>query len=356
MDRAIRTGVIGFGLAGQVFHTAVIDETPGLELACIVQRSGNAAAARYPHAKIARSVDEMLADPSIELCVVATPNDTHFPLAEQCLRAGRNVVVDKPVTLTSAEAEQLARLAKEKKVVFAPYHNRRWDGDFKTLRSLLASGRLGEPRLFESHFDRFRLQPKTGAWRETEAAGGGNLYDLGPHLIDQALALFGPPSHVWADVRIAREGVSVDDTFDLQLTYADDTKLRVWLRAAILASNPGARFTLHGTKASYEKWGLDPQEVALKNGARFADTGFGTEPETEWGTLTLPDGQAKTIPAETGDYRGYYANVRDAILGAAPLEVPASAAWAVATIIEAARESSRTGCRVAVDLSKGEQL
>jgi scyllo-inositol 2-dehydrogenase (NADP+) len=358
MDRAIRASVIGFGLAGQVFHTAVIDETPGLELACIVQRSGNSAAERYPQAKIARSVEEMLADPSIELCVVATPNDLHFPLAEQCLRAGRHVVVDKPVTLTSAEAETLARLAKEKQVVFAPFHNRRWDGDFKTLRSLLASGRLGEPRVFESHFDRFRPQPKTGAWRGTEAAGGGTLFDLGPHLIDQALALFGPPSHVWADVRIAREGVSVDDTFDLALTYTgeDKGKLRVWLRAGILSASPGARFTLHGTKASYEKWGLDPQEAALKSGARFADAGFGVEPEKDWGSLTLPDGQVEKVPTETGDYRGYYANVRDAILGVGPLEVPAGAAWAVASIIEAARESSRTGCRVAVDLGKAKEL
>ena len=358
MERTIRAGVIGFGLAGQVFHTAVIDETPGLELACIVQRTGSTAAERYPQAKIARSVEEMLADPSIELCVVATPNDMHFPLAEQCLRAGRHVVVDKPVTLNSADAETLARLARERQLVFAPYHNRRWDGDFKTLRSLLAGGRLGNACMFESHFDRFRPQPKAGAWRETEAAGGGNLYDLGPHLIDQALALFGPPSHVWADVRIARDGVSVEDTFDLQLTYAEanQSRLRVWLRASVLAAHPGARFTFHGTKGSFIKRGLDPQEAALKNGARFADTGFGMEPATDWGTLTLPDGQVESIPTERGDYRGYYANVRDAILGVGSLEVPPGAAWAVARIIEAAQQSSRTGCRVAVDLGKAAEL
>jgi scyllo-inositol 2-dehydrogenase (NADP+) len=356
MDRTIRAGVIGFGLAGQVFHTAVIDETPGLELACIVQRSGNSAAERYPQAKVARSVEEMLADPSIELCVVATPNDLHFPLAEQCLHAGRHVVVDKPVTLSSGDAATLAQLAREKHLIFAPYHNRRWDGDFKTLRGLLTSGRLGEPLVFESHFDRFRPQPKAGAWRETEAAGGGTLFDLGPHLIDQALALFGQPTHVWADVRITREGVSVDDTFDLELTYAAQPKLRVWLRSSVLAASAGARFTMHGTKASFEKWGLDPQEAALKNGARFADAGFGKEPETDWGTLTHPDGQTETVPTEAGDYRGYYASVRDAILGIAPLGVPSGAAWSVARIIEAARESSRAGCRIAVDLSLADQL
>jgi scyllo-inositol 2-dehydrogenase (NADP+) len=358
MERTIRVGVIGFGLAGQVFHTAVIDETPGLELACIVQRTGESAAQRYPRAKIARSVEEMLGDASIELCVVATPNDTHFPLAAQCLRAGRNVVVDKPVTLSSADAEALAVLAREQRRVFAPYHNRRWDGDFQTLHGLLASGRLGEPRVFESHFDRFRLHPKPGAWRETEAAGGGTLFDLGPHLIDQALALFGAPTHVWADVRIAREGVSVDDTFDVELTYAGSRqeKLRVWLRAGILAASPGARFTLHGTAGSFEKRGLDPQEAALKNGALFADAGFGVDPEPNWGTLTFPDGRVETVPTGRGDYRGYYGNVRDAILGVAPLAVTPGAAWSVARIMEAARESSRTGCRVAVDLRKASQL
>jgi scyllo-inositol 2-dehydrogenase (NADP+) len=358
MERTVRVGVIGFGLAGQVFHTAVIAETPGLELACIVQRKGNAAAERYPGVEVARTVEEMLQDTSIELCVVATPNDTHFPLAEQCLRAGRHVVADKPVTLNSADAEALAVLAREKQLVFAPYHNRRWDGDFKTLRGLLASGRLGEPRVFESHFDRCRLHPKAGAWRETEAAGGGTLFDLGPHLIDQALALFGPPSHVWADVRIAREGVSVDDTFDLELTYAGSAqdKLRVWLRASVLAASVGARFTLHGTAGSFEKRGLDPQEAALKNGARFADAGFGVDAEGDWGTLTSPDGQVEAVPTEIGDYRGYYGNVRDAILGVAPLEVTAGAAWSVARMIEAARESSRTGCRVAMDLRKASQM
>jgi scyllo-inositol 2-dehydrogenase (NADP+) len=358
MEQTIRAAVIGFGLAGQVFHTAVIDETPGLELACIVQRTGSSAAERYPRTRVARTIDEMLEDRTIELCVVATPNDTHFPLAQQCLRAGRHVVVDKPVTLNSAEAETLAVLARKEQRTFAPYHNRRWDGDFKTLRRLLTSGRLGEPRLFESHFDRFRLHPKAGAWRETKAAGGGTLFDLGPHLIDQALALFGAPTHVWADVRIAREDVAVDDTFDLQLTYAGGTQdsLRVWLRASVLAASAGARFTLHGTKGSFEKWGLDPQETALKNGAQFADEGFGVDAQGDWGRFTTPDGQVEAVPTETGDYRGYYSNVRDAILGVAPIEVTPGAAWSVARIMEAAWESSRTGCRVAVDLRKASQL
>ncbi len=356
MSDPIRAGVIGFGLAGQIFHTAVLAETPGMEVACIVERSGRSAALKYPDAKVVASVEAMLEDPSIQLCVVATPNNMHRPLAEACLNAGRHVVVDKPVTLTSQDAAELARLAREKNLVLAAYHNRRWDGDFQTVRELLGNGKLGEPVLFESHFDRFRLEPKPGAWRETLDAGGGILFDLGPHLIDQALALFGPPSSLWADVRSSRRNVDVDDTFDIQLTYEnapDETlrSLRSWLRSSIIAASPGARFTVHGTRGSYEKWGLDPQEAALKEGAHFSDEGFGTEPSEAWGLFTAPGAAPVPIPTAVGDYRGYYADVRDAILGIAPLTVNAGTAWSVARLIELARESSQTGCRVAVDLS-----
>lgn len=355
-SEAIRAGVVGFGLAGQVFHAAVIDETPGLDLACIVERSGDKAAQRYPKARVARSLDAMLEDPSIQLCVIATPNDEHYPMAEQCLQAGRHVVVDKPFTLASEDAAKLARLAREKNLVLSAYHNRRSDGDHRTVRGLLAGGRLGELRVYESHFDRYRPEPKAGAWRETTAAGGGILFDLGPHLIDETLALFGLPSAVWADVRIMRKGTVVDDAFDLQLTYEGSANpalrlLRVWLRATVLAASPGARYTLHGTLGSFEKWGLDPQEAALKAGARFADEGFGCEDEASWGVLTLPGAPPEPVPTLCGDYRLYYANVRDVILGKAQPAVTAGAAWAVARIIEAARESSRSGSRIPLDLS-----
>ncbi len=361
MSDAIRAGVIGFGLAGQIFHAAVINETPGLELAGIVERSGNLAAGRYPGTRVFASVEEMLADPTIQLCVVATPNHVHRSLAEQCMRAGRLVVVDKPLALTSEDAAALARVAREKKVILSAYHNRRWDGDYQTVLNLLESGKVGRPLLFESHFDRFRLEPKPGAWRETEAAGGGILFDLGPHLIDQALALFGAPTSVWADVRVTRPNGVVDDGFDIQLRYegsASETQraLRVWLRSTMAAASPGARFTLHGTKGSFEKWGLDPQEAALKDGARFADEGFGQESANSWGVFTLPGGTPETIPTMPGDYRKYYENVRDAILGIKPLTVGIGAAWSVAYLMERARESSREGRRVAVDLRAAETL
>ncbi len=362
MTDAIRTGVVGFGLAGQVFHAAVIHETPGLELAAIVERSsGSQASAKYPGVQICKSLDEMLDDQSIRLCVVATPNNSHRALAKQCLQAGRHVVVDKPLTLSSDDAAALGRLAQEKNLVLSAYHNRRWDGDYQTVAKLLGSGRLGQPILFESHFDRFRLQPKPGAWRETEEAGGGILFDLGPHLIDQALALFGSPTTLWADSRTDRQNSAVDDAFDIQLTYegsgrAELRALRVWLRSTMAAASPGARFTLHGTGGSFEKWGLDPQEAALKAGARFTDDEFGQDAPKSWGLFTAPDSQPETVQTLPGDYRKYYENVCRAITGTAPLAVTVGAAWSVARLIELARESSRTGCRLKVDLSEAERL
>lgn len=362
MTTPIQVGVVGFGLAGQIFHAAVLNETPGLAVGCIVTRTGaELAATKYPGARVAADVESMLADPAIKLCVIATPNDTHRAITEQCLRAGRHVVVDKPLSLSSADAASLAATAKEHDVVLSAFHNRRWDGDYRTLEALMREEKLGTPLLFESHYDRFRLQPRPGAWRETEAAGGGILYDLGPHLIDQALALFGPPTTLWADVRTNRPQANVDDTFDIQLTYEASEKvelrhLRAWLRSTMVAATPGARFTVHGTAGSYQKWGLDPQEDALKNGGRFADEGFGTEPQSAWGIFQAPDTKPSLIPTLPGDYRRYYENVRDAILGNTALAVGIGAAWSVARVIELARESSRTGQRLSVNLTEAFSL
>ncbi len=361
MSEPIRAGVVGFGMAGQIFHAAVINETPGLEVAVIVERSGSSAAAKYPQSKVVSSVEEMLADPSVQLCVVATPNHVHRSLAEQCLRAGRHVVVDKPLALSSRDTVELAKVARANNVLLSAYHNRRWDGDFQTVAELLKRGRIGEPILFESHFDRFRLEPKPDAWRETAEAGGGILFDLGPHLIDQALALFGDPTTLWADVRITRPTALVDDAFDIELTYEESPRtelhaLRVWLRSTMAAASPGARFTLHGTQGSFEKWGLDPQEAALKDGARYRLDGFGEESPQSWGVFTAPGGALETVPTLPGDYRKFYENVRDAIEGRAKLTVGVDAAWCVARIIELARESSREGRRIAVDLGVAHTL
>jgi predicted dehydrogenase len=362
-ESTIKAGVVGFGLAGRIFHAAVINETPGMKVGAIVQRSGDEAAAAYPSAKVARSLDEMLEDPEITLCVVATPNQAHRSLAEQCLKAGRHVVVDKPLALSSADTRALAELAAERGLILSAYHNRRWDGDYRTVCGVLEGGRLGRPLHLVSHFDRYRLEPRTNAWRESGEVGGGVLFDLGPHLIDQALALFGDPAFLWADVRHTRDHAVVDDAFDIMLSYGSGVRthgpaagmdlsgLRVWLCATLAAASAGARFTLHGTLGSYEKWGLDPQENALKAGQRFETPGFGSEPPNAWGVLTLANSPPEPVPTLRGDYREYYANVRDAILGVAPLAVTVRDAWRVARLIELARESSESGSRIAVDFS-----
>jgi scyllo-inositol 2-dehydrogenase (NADP+) len=343
MAEKIRTGVIGFGMAGKIFHTAVIEETPGLELACIVQRKGDEAAQAYPGVKIARSIEEMLSDETIRLIVVATPSGDHYEHAAQCLKAKRNVVVDKPFTTTSEEARSLIGLAKENGVLLTAYQNRRWDGDSVTMQQVVESGELGRIVTYEAHIDRYRAAPRLHAWRENGGAGGGILFDIGSHLIDQAAMLFGDPDSVWADVRTDREGAVIDDAFDIQLKFGSVTAL---LRSTLTAVTPGPRFTIHGTRGSFVKHGIDPQEDALKAGGKFSDPGFGEELETQWGELQITGEAPRKIKTAAGDYRGLYANVRDALLGVGTLRVKPEEALRTTRIIELCRESAASGCRV----------
>jgi predicted dehydrogenase len=355
MSELIRAAVIGFGLGGRVFHTAFIAAVPGLELAAIVQRHGDEAAQTYPNATIYRSVDELLADDSIQLVAVTTSNHTHFELGRQCLLAGKHVVIDKPFTLTSAEAAELISIARERSLVLSAFQNRRWDGDFRTVRELLSRGVLGRLVVFESHYDRFRQEPRLHTWKEGgQNPGGGMLYDLGVHILDQALALFDVPRTITADIRIDREHGVTDDAFDIRLGYIGETEknLTVLLRSTMTAAIPGARFTLHGTQGSFVKFGIDPQEDAIKAGIAIGSPGWGEEPETLWGTLKLADGTETKIETQPGDYRGYYANVRDAILGESPLAVPATDAWRTARIIEFARQSAAEARTLKVELGE----
>jgi scyllo-inositol 2-dehydrogenase (NADP+) len=351
MHEPIQVGVVGFGLAGRVFHTAIIAATPGLDLACVVERRGDEAARAYPGVRVARSVEEMLGDVGVQLVVIATPSYAHFEIARQCLREQRHVVVDKPFTLTSAEAAELIHLARERKLLLAPYQNRRWDGDFQTVRALIAGGELGRLVTFESHFDRFRAEPRRNVWRESGGPGSGLFFDLGPHLIDQALTLFGAPAQVSADIRIDRENGAADDAFDLRLEYMIPRRLTVLLRSTLTARISGPRFLLHGTEGSFIKWGLDPQEDQIKGGMAAGAPAYGREDENLWGELVLADGARRRIPTERGDYCGFYANVRDTLLGKAELAVRPEHAWRTARIIELARESSGQGRRLKVDFS-----
>ena len=355
MREPIRVGVVGFGLAGRIFHTAVIEATPGLELACVVQRSGDEAARAYPGIRLARSVEEMLGDVGIRLVVIATPSYSHYELAKQCLREQRHVVIDKPFTLRSDEAAELIRLARERKLLLTAYQNRRWDGPFQTIRPLIASGRLGRLVSFESHFDRFRTQPRRDVWRESGGPGGGILFDLGPHLIDEALTLFGAPASIYASIRVERENAVIDDAFDILLDYDHPRRMTALLRATLTACAPGPRYVLQGTNGSFIKYGTDPQEDQLKSGMGFDSPGFGEEPETAWGELKICEGQAgpsrERVPTARGDYRGFYMNVRDALLDKAELAVKPEDAWRTTRLIELARESSSHGRRIHVDFS-----
>jgi scyllo-inositol 2-dehydrogenase (NADP+) len=339
----IRAGVIGYGLGGMAFHAPLIDAVPALELAAVATSRADEVHARYPDVQVT-DAQALIADPAIALVAISTPNDTHFPLAKAALEAGKHVVIDKPFATSVAEAEELAALVEARGLVLCPFHNRRWDGDFLTVRALVESGRLGEILLYEAHWDRFRpelVQP----WKESIAAGSGQLPDLGPHLIDQMLLLFGTPEALSADLEVQRVGGQVDDYFALTFHYG---MRRVVLTSSRLVAAPRPRFGMHGRQGSFVKYGLDPQEAALRAGGRAGDPGYGVEDPAQHGVLTLPDGTQETIASEAGDYRLFYAGVAAAIGEGAPAPVDPADAVTGLRIIELARQSAAEGRRLAV--------
>jgi predicted dehydrogenase len=344
----VRVGLIGFGLAGQAFHAPVIRGVKGMELACILERHGTKAKEKYREVRVARTLDEMLSDKTIGLCVVATPNDSHFSYTKACLEAGRDVVVDKPFTPTMAEAEQLVRLAADRGRLVTVYQDRRWDGAFLTVKKLVESAAVGTVVEFESRFDRFRLESKPNAWRERpDHPAAGVLWDLGPHLIDGALVLFGEPETIWASAFCQRQDSKIDDSFDVHMEYP---RLRAMLRARTIAYAPGPCLLMHGTEGSYLKFGMDPQEEILRS-EKCPDgpdwgADWGVEPEERWGTLSRVGGETRRVKTERGDYRGFYANVRDAMEKGSLLDVTPEQALRTMRGILLAHKSSREGRRV----------
>jgi len=338
----IDVGLIGFGLAGRCFHAPVIRAVDGLRLDTILERTGDSASQAFPGIRVVRNLDELLAIDSLRLIVIATPNQTHFPLAKRCLAAGRHVVVDKPLTTTVAEARELIELAKTRGLLLAAYHNRRFDADFQALSKTVASGKLGRIVRFENTYDRYRPAAKPGAWREQPGPGSGVLFDLAPHLIDQALMLLGKPLAVSADIRTERRGFSTDDAFDLLFHYPNDA--RALLRASMLAITPRPRFLLLCEKGSFLKRDFDPLELTLRHRQLPAGTSWLLEKEEDYGELTLltEGGTAdrRKVPS-LGDWRDLYANVRDAILGKAALLVTPQQALDVMVALELALESSK---------------
>ena len=338
----IDVGVVGFGLGGRAFHAPIIHAVPGLRLAAIVERSGSSAREIYPEAKIVRDIEELLAIKSISLIAIATPNESHFPFAKRCLEAGRHVVVDKPFTSTLAEARELVELARKHDRVITVYQDRRFDGDFRTVQELLAKGSLGKIVRFESAFDRCRPQIRANSWKEKPAPGSGVFFDLGPHLVDQALQLFGTPEHVFADIRIEREGSLTEDAFDLTLYYKNG--LRAILMASMLAPDPRPHYRIQGTRGVYVKHTLDPQEALLRADHPAMGDDWGVEPEKDWGTMTLwSEGELThaNVPTLRGDYRDFYAQVREAIEGHATPPVTPEEALRLMYTLELCVDSSR---------------
>ena len=344
MKKIIRTGIIGFGPGGNTFHAPIIDTTEGLQISKIRARKEsevNLAKQRYPHAVITDNADDIINDADIDLIVIATPNDSHHSLTKQALLANKNVVVDKPFTITTADADDLIKIAKKQNKILSVHHNRRYDSDFKTIKKLLKANMLGRLVEFESHYDRFRNYLKPGAWREKDERGSGILYDLGAHLIDQPLVLFGFPQAITADIRAQREGTKATDNFELILHYPN---LKVTLKGGMLVSQPLPRYILLGDKGSFVKYGLDVQEVALKAGLTpYTKNDWGIEPESVWGNLVTEINGLKfsgKIESEIGDYRDYYANVRDAISDNKTLDVTAEHARNIIRVIELAIQSN----------------
>jgi predicted dehydrogenase len=345
-------GLIGYGLAGSVFHAPLIATTESLALDTVVTSNPERqeqARAEFPDVRVSATPEELLARAGdLDLIVIASPNKTHVPLATAALQAGVPVVVDKPIAGTAAEARELAALAEKRGLFLSVFQNRRWDNDFLTLRKLIAEGRLGDVYRFESRFERWRPQLK-GGWRESgdPAEIGGLLYDLGSHVVDQALVLFGPVTHVHAEADVRRPGAETDDDTFIALTHANGVRSHLYVSAT--TAQLGPRFRVLGSQAGYVKYGLDPQEAALREGLRPGPA-WGTEPESLWGRvgagespLTGGGSPVQTLP---GDYPAYYAAVAKALTDGGPNPVTALEAAAALDVLEAARRSARDGVTV----------
>ncbi|RFA24747.1 hypothetical protein CAI21_20575 [Alkalilimnicola ehrlichii] len=340
----LRVGLIGFGLAGECFHAPWLDALEDYELTAVSTSREEAVHRRYPNVRVYSSAEALLADRLLDLVVVASPNASHYPLAKKALRQGLHVVVDKPMVTRAADAADLIRQAEASHRLVVPFHNRRWDNDYLTVCELLAQERLGEVHTWEVHFDRFRPAIKEN-WREEAVEGGGLLYDLGPHLIDQVVALFGLPEWVWADVQAQRAQAVMDDYFHLVLAWGTR---RAILHAGTLVAGQAPRLAVHGVEGSYVKYGLDPQEAALRAGATPGGKGWGEEPEARYGVLTTAL-SAQAYPSRPGDYGLFYRELAHAVRGEGPPPVPAAAGLWCLQVLEAAQQSAANGVRVSLN-------
>lgn len=341
MTTSINTALCSFGMSGLVFHSPFLTINPHFNFYAVWERSKNEAQQKFPEVKTYRSLDKMLADPLVELVIVNTPNYTHYEYAKKALSAGKHVIVEKPFTTTVKEANELIEIAKKEKKVLSVYHNRRYDSDFKTMRKVINENLLGELVEVEMHFDRFREELSPKQHKEIPGPGAGVLFDLGSHLIDQALTLFGIPEKVFADIRIIRPLSKVDDYFELLLYYKN---LRVRLKASYVVREALPGYILHGLKGSFIKAKTDVQETMLQAGHLPGGKDWGTEPESEKGLLhTEKDGKItrEYVQSEQGNYDDYYTALYEAIRNNKPLPVTAEEGANVIKIIETAFNSSK---------------
>ncbi len=335
--KVLQVGLIGFGLSGRYFHTPFLTVHPRFRIRTVMERSKNEARTFDPAIRSVRTAGELLDDRDIDLVFICTPNDSHYRYAEMALKQGKHVVIEKPFANTEVEARNLMTLAAQHNLVLTAYQNRRWDADFLTIRRILSEGLIGEIIEFESRFDRYRPLPAAESWKEKPAPGSGNLYNLGSHLIDQALTLFGAPDTVCADIRHTRPGSITDDYFDIRLGYADKS---VRLKSSLMAFEHRLRFSLHGTTGSFIKGALDVQEETLRQNRLPDCADWGMEPEDRWGTLYTGSFTGK-FRSEPGNYMAFYDNLYDAVVHGAAPAVKATEAVRTARVIDLAFESSR---------------
>lgn len=345
----LRVGLIGYGYAGKTFHAPLIQATPGLALSAVSSSDVAKVHRDLPDVAVMAEAAQLIASADIDLVVIASPNATHASLASAALRAGKHVVVDKPFTLDLAEARALLAQAEQTGRLLSVFQNRRWDGDFLAVKQAIERGAVGTVRHFESHFDRYRPTVRA-RWREQAVPGAGIWYDLGPHLIDQALQMFGLPQRVIATLAIQRPGGEVSDWAHVLLDYGS---AQVILHASMLVAGGGMRFIVHGDRGSLLKAGADRQEGQLLAGMTPGAPGWGDDPDE----LIVVEGEkaAQGIGVPAGDYRHYYAGVRDAVAGSAPNPVPPIQALAVMAVLEAAITSNREGCANQLQLTQAER-
>jgi scyllo-inositol 2-dehydrogenase (NADP+) len=341
MATPIKTAILSFGMSGQVFHAPFLHVMDEFELYGVWERSKNIAKEKYPSIKSFRTLEDLLADTQIELVVVNTPNYSHYEYCKKALQAGKHVVVEKPFTVSVKEGKELISLARKQNCLLSVYQNRRYDSDYRTVKKIISEGVLGKIVEAEFHFDRFKLELSPKKHKEIPGPGTGGIYDLGSHLIDQALQLFGMPDALFADIQTLRPSSEVDDYFELLMYYPE---LRVRLHSSYIVCEPLPAYQVHGSHGSFIKAKTDIQEISLQSGALPGTSGWGKEPESEKGILHFyQDGKEtrKEIISERGNYGDYYRSIAESIRNNKPLPVTAEEGLDVIKIIEAAYKSSK---------------